>query len=108
MERLLGTSPRPTAVVVDNNVTAVGVLQALRHAGLVPGRDVSVVVFVNMPSLDGEASTLSAVVQPEPRKAGRTIAELMLARLAGKPAAELTALWKPVLVSGDSDAPVAA
>lgn len=107
MEHLLNTSPRPTAVVVDNNVTAVGVLQALRHAGLVPGRDLSVVVFGNMPSLDGEASTLSAVVQPEPRKAGRTIAELMLARLAGRPAAELTALWKPVLVSGDSDAPVA-
>jgi LacI family transcriptional regulator len=103
MAALLASSPPPTAVVVDNNVAAVGVLQALRRAGLVPGRDIAVLVFGNMPEQDGETSTVSAVVQPEPRKAGRTMAELMLARLNGRPAEELQALWQPLLVAGDTD-----
>jgi LacI family transcriptional regulator len=103
MAALLASSPRPSAVVVDNNVAAVGVLQSLRRAGLVPGRDIALLVFGNMPEQDGEASTVSAVVQPEPRKAGRTMAELMLARLNGRPAEELQALWQPLLVAGDTD-----
>lgn len=105
MRQLLASSTPPSAVAVDNNVAAVGVMQAIRQAGKVPGRDISVIVFGNLPTLEGEASSVSAVIQPEPRKAGRTMAELMLARLAGRPAAELTRLWKPVLVCGDSDAP---
>ncbi|GHD64385.1 substrate-binding domain-containing protein [Jeongeupia chitinilytica] len=101
---LLAQAEPPTAIVVDNNVSAPGVMNALRDAGLVPGRDISVIVFGGLPA--HHPDVVSAVLQPEPRKAGRTLAELMLARLNGRPAAELTRLWKPVFVAGDTDAPL--
>ncbi|AOY00896.1 substrate-binding domain-containing protein [Jeongeupia sp. USM3] len=101
---LLAQPEPPTAIVVDNNVSAPGVMNALREAGLVPGRDISVIVFGGLPA--HYPDVVSAVLQPEPREAGRTLAELMLARLNGRPAAELTRLWKPVFVAGDTDAPL--
>jgi LacI family transcriptional regulator len=100
MSWLLRCHPVPSAVVVDNNVAALGVERALRQAGLVPGRDISLIVFGNLPANDDEACTVSAVIQPQPRHAGHTLADLMLARLEGKPCAELTRLWQPQLVSG--------
>ncbi|POZ63429.1 substrate-binding domain-containing protein [Chromobacterium alticapitis] len=106
MQRLLSAPSRPSAVVVDNNVAAVGAMQALREAGLTPGSDISVIVFGGLPLADGETSPISAVLQPEPRRAGQTMAELMLARLSGEPADTLTRLWQPVLRPGNSDAPL--
>ncbi|QEL55683.1 substrate-binding domain-containing protein [Chromobacterium paludis] len=107
MQRLLSAPTRPSAVVVDNNVAAVGAMQALRQAGLRPGQDLSIIVFGGLPQSDGETDPISAVLQPEPRQAGKTLAELMLARLAGEPAQSLTRLWQPVLRPGNSDAPLA-
>ncbi|TDR73043.1 substrate-binding domain-containing protein [Paludibacterium purpuratum] len=105
MERLLNGARRPTAVVVDNNVAALGVMQALRRAGLQPGRDISLVVFGNLPQ-EEDGLHVSAVIQPDPRHAGHTLAELMLARLAGEPVAALTRLWQPVLLPGNTIVPL--
>ena len=45
MEQLLRMSPRPTAVVASNDLTAIGIMRAVRRAGLsVPG-DMSIVGF---------------------------------------------------------------
>ncbi|WP_035055373.1 substrate-binding domain-containing protein [Andreprevotia chitinilytica] len=105
-QALLALPEPPTAIVVDNNVSAPGVMTALRQAGLVAGRDISVIVFGGLRSQETETSEVSAVLQPEPREAGRTLAELMLARLNGRPAAELSRLWKPVFVAGTTDTPL--
>ncbi|GGP23695.1 substrate-binding domain-containing protein [Silvimonas iriomotensis] len=105
MNRLLAMPQRPTAVVVDNNVSAVGVMSALRQSGLHPGEDISVIVFGGLPTLLADSMTVSAVMQPRARQAGRTLADLMLGSLAGHDAQSLTALWKPELVSGNTDLP---
>ena len=107
MQSLLALPEPPTAVVVDNNVAAVGVMQCLRHAGLRAGHDLSIIVFGGLPSFHGEETDISAVVQPQPRHAGHMLARLMLARLAGKAPEELTCLWEPLLADGSSTARLA-
>ncbi|MDR3429496.1 substrate-binding domain-containing protein [Silvimonas sp.] len=109
LNRLLALPQRPTAVVVDNNVSAVGVMNALRQSGLQPGRDISVIVFGGLPALLADSMTVSAIVQPQAREAGRTMAELMLGRLAGNPPQTLNRLWRPEFVCGSTDmAPITA
>ncbi|KPC52113.1 substrate-binding domain-containing protein [Amantichitinum ursilacus] len=103
--KLLALPQRPTALVVDNNVSALGVISALRQAGLLPGHDISIIVFGGLPALLPDSATVSAIMQPQARQAGRTLAELMLARLAGEPTPSLNRLWKPELVPGGTDLP---
>ncbi len=45
MLRLLGRTPRPTAVVASNDLTAIGALRAIRQRGLRVPEDISVVGF---------------------------------------------------------------
>jgi DNA-binding LacI/PurR family transcriptional regulator len=45
MERLLQVDPRPTAVLASNDLTAVGALRAIHHAGLRVPDDISVIGF---------------------------------------------------------------
>lgn len=105
-EALLAMPEPPTAIVVDNNVSAQGVMAMLRQAEWVAGRDISVIVFGGLSAQDPALPAVSAILQPEPREAGRTLAHLMLRRLAGEPVNELCALWKPVFVPGATDIPV--
>ena len=49
MRRLLSSGERPTALLVMDDVMAVGVLGALRELGLRVPEDVSVVSFNNVP-----------------------------------------------------------
>ncbi|MGL4603412.1 MAG: substrate-binding domain-containing protein, partial [Iodobacter sp.] len=88
------------------NVSAQGVMAMLRQAEWVAGRDISVIVFGGLSVQDPALPAVSAILQPEPREAGRTLAHLMLRRLAGEPVNELCALWKPVFVPGATDIPV--
>lgn len=105
MQILLQAS-RPTAVIVDNNLSGVGVVRCLLDAGLVPGRDMAVILY------DGEPADsifdplhITAIVQPEPHAAGVRMAELMIDALIGsKPVSELQVLWQPRLQPGESDA----
>ena len=93
-------------VIVDNNLCGIGVVRALLDAGLVPGRDISVIVYDGMPAdtlLGGIAIT--AIAQPEAHAAGVQLAELMLGVVAGKPLQALQTLWQPALVPGDSYRP---
>jgi LacI family transcriptional regulator len=109
MQALLTQEPLPTAVIVDNNICGVGVVRALLDAGLVPGRDISVIVYDGMPAdtlLGGIAIT--AIAQPEAHAAGVQLAELMLGVVGGKPLQELQMLWQPRLAPGASDGPVSA
>ncbi|MET8011820.1 LacI family DNA-binding transcriptional regulator [Streptomyces sp. NPDC005271] len=75
--RLLGMSPRPTAVFCANDLLALGVLQALFAAGVsVPG-DVALVGYDDIEFAAAAAVPLTSVRQPAFRM-GRTAAELLI------------------------------
>ena len=80
-EELLTERPTPTAFATVNNLATVGVLKALRHAGVkVPG-DVSVLGFDDL--LAGELidPPLTAIAQPT-YAIGRKAVELLVQRIA--------------------------
>jgi DNA-binding LacI/PurR family transcriptional regulator len=53
---------RPTAIAASGDVLALGVIEALRQRGLVPGRDISVTGFDDIPA--AETVGLTTVRQP--------------------------------------------
>jgi LacI family transcriptional regulator len=109
MRALLALPQAPSAVIVDHATAGAGVAQALGERGLVPGRDVSVIVFDGVPPeqlLPGQAMT--AIEHPTGAEAGRAMAAMILDVLAGKPAETLQQLWAPALMPGNSDGPVKA
>ncbi|MEJ2794684.1 substrate-binding domain-containing protein [Iodobacter sp. LRB] len=103
MHRLLKLSQRPTAVIVDNNLAAMGVLAALRQAELRAGTDISLIVFGGVATELAMGQNITAIRQPDPREAGITLALLMLARLRGEDPASLQVLWPTLLQPGTSD-----
>lgn len=99
----LRLSPRPTAVVVDNNLGGIGVIRGLLNAGVVVGKDVSVVVHGDIPSdsllPDMQITTIS---QPTAYTSGVTMAEMVLQVLRKTDAAPVQILRQPELVLGST------
>jgi DNA-binding LacI/PurR family transcriptional regulator len=81
---LLTSSPRPTAIVAQSDLLAVGVIQAATELGIEVPRDLSVVGFDGI-ALDGvhAAHDLTTMVQPAIAK-GRAAGQAVLAMLAGE------------------------
>jgi LacI family transcriptional regulator len=108
VEKLLQLPQRPSAILVDNNIGGVGVIHALLNAGVVLGRDVSVVVDGGNPT-----DTLlhqidvAAVLQPTPAESGKTMAEMLLQLIEGSvPVEGRHVLMQPRFVDGKSIGPV--
>ena len=104
VEKLMLLPQRPSAILVDNNIGGVGVIHALLNAGLVLGRDVSVVVDGGNPT-----DTLlhqidvAAVMQPTPKESGITMAEMLLKLIEGSMIADGEhVLMQPKFVNGKS------
>jgi LacI family transcriptional regulator len=101
MQRLLNTQPRPSAVIVDNHMSGVGAVRALLDAGIVIGRQISVIVWGRMEdSLAGY--NVTTIDQPHPDLAGAKMIEMLLALQEGKAPTELQELWLPVLLAGET------
>lgn len=99
MQRLLACAPRPSAVIVDNHLSGVGAVRALLDADVEVGKDMSVIVWGNMAdTLAG--CNVTTIDQPDARRAGAKMVELLQALQAGAPAASLQVLWQPVLLPG--------
>ena len=80
---LLGTQPRPTAILAMSDELAIGTLEAARDAGIdVPG-ELSVVGFDDVPAAAHTTPPLTTVRQPLRRK-GELAAERLLALQAGR------------------------
>lgn len=105
MQQLLACSPRPTAVIVDNHLSGVGAVRALLDAGMEIGKDTSMIVWGSMADTLAGAN-VTTIDQPDPRKAGARMVEMLLALINGTPAAELQELWQPVLQEGSTVGPV--
>ena len=108
VEKLMLLSLRPSAILVDNNIGGVGVIHALLNAGMVLGRDVSVVVDGGNPT-----DTLlhqidvAAVMQPTPKESGIAMAEMLLKLMEGSLSADGEhVLMQPKFVDGKSVGPL--
>ena len=75
--QLVAGANRPDAIFVGNDHMAFGVIDALRGAGLHPGRDISVVGYDDVPLAAWEAYDLTTVRQPVNRMVETTIDLLM-------------------------------
>jgi len=105
MQKLLALPVPPSAVLVDNNLSGVGALRAIGDAGKTPRRDVSLIVY------DGVAADIplpyrvTSVVQPTGDSSGRTMAQLVIDVLAGKPIENLHHLAQARIEAGETDGP---
>jgi LacI family transcriptional regulator len=80
-ERLLGQSPRPTAIFASNDVSAFGAMDAARHAGLEIPKDISVIGFDDIPQASTTYPKLTTVRQPL-REMGHLAVKLLLEHLS--------------------------
>jgi len=74
-EWVLDSSDRPTAIVGLSDVLALGAMEAMRARGLVPGRDLTVIGFDDIPA--AEAAGLTTIRQPIKDK-GRAVGRVLL------------------------------
>ena len=104
---MLERTPRPTAFLAGSMMTALGVFRAIRSAGLVLGKDVSMIAHDDVfPYLNADTMVPSmSTTRSSIRAAGARIAELLTQILAGKTAAEIHELWPVELVLRESTGP---
>lgn len=107
MARLLLCDPRPSAVVVDNQICGVGALRALVDAGIRVGSEMSIIINDGSPPDPLMGYNVTATESARPHDIGQKIIEMMLALLDGVPPEQLQILWEPKLKIGDTDGPYA-
>ncbi len=105
MQRLIALPQRPSAVLVDNSLAGVGAVHAALNAGLVLGRDLSLIVYDGLSSDSVIRNAITSVRQPTPTSTGAMLAEFTLRLLRGAPVESLQCLREPALELGDSDGP---
>ncbi len=97
MAQLLARVPVPTAVLAANDMLAIGVLRALRAAGLSCPGEMSVVGFNDIPFMDLVEPPLTTVRLPH-YETGVMAAELLLARIDDPSAVPLSVTLPAALV----------
>lgn len=102
--RLLAAADRPTAVVAATDRLAFGVMKAAREAGLVLGRDLSLVGYDNLAASAFTDPPLSTMEMPLTRAAAR-LAEMILARIDGTPPETLQEVLDVVTVDRETVGP---
>jgi LacI family transcriptional regulator len=78
---LLQTSPPPTAIFAANDISALGVMEAIRNQGLNIPKDISVIGFDDIPEAAQVHPSLTTVRQPL-EDLGRLAVQVLLKRLA--------------------------
>jgi LacI family transcriptional regulator len=97
VQRLLQIENRPTAALCFNDVVALGVIEALQHAGVRAGKEFGVVGFNNVPDAAQSLPGLTTV-DTSPRELGETAAELLLKRIEQRDSPVRTVILQPRLI----------
>lgn len=84
-EFLLGLNPHPQAFFAVNDFLAIGLMGAARDKGLMPGKDIAVVGFNDIP-LANELIVPLTSVRLQLADMGKHAVELLLKRINGEPA----------------------
>jgi len=93
--QILRTSHRPTAIFAANNFIAIGVMRALRDAGMRVPEDISVVAFDDLPEAITIDPFFTVAAQPA-YEMGHKATELLISRLAGDEARDYQEIVLPV------------
>jgi LacI family transcriptional regulator len=106
-ERFLAEEPRPTAFVVSSMMLAFGCLRVIRSAGLVLGRDVSLIAHDDVfPFLNADRMVPPLTTMRSPiRAAGTRVADMIIDLLRGREAETIHELWPVELVIRGSTGP---
>jgi len=99
MQQLLASSPRPTAVIVDNHLAGVGAVRALMDAGVRIGEGISLIVWGSMADALSDID-VATIDQPHARAAGAQMAGMLQSLIDGASPADLQVLWQPSLLEG--------
>jgi LacI family transcriptional regulator len=83
-QQMLASTPRPSALFAGNNFIAIGILRALRDAGLRVPEDFALVSFDDLPANVVIDPFFTVAAQPA-YEMGRQATELLLARLSEEP-----------------------
>ncbi len=102
--RLLALSLPPTAILAATDMLAFGALSALRAAGRRVSADLSVIGYDDLAMAAHTVPPLTTMRQAIVDE-GRTLVELLLGRIKGKPVEELQLLRRAELVVRGSDGP---
>ena len=106
-QQMLERHPSPTAFVAGSMMTALGIFRAIRSAGLVLGKDISMIAhddvfpYLNADNMVPSMSTTRSSI----RAAGTRVAELLTQMLAGKKPSDIHELWSVDLVLRESTGP---
>jgi len=101
VRRLLQIENRPTAALCFNDVVALGVIEALQHAGVRAGKEFGVVGFNNVADAAQSLPGLTTV-DTSPRQLGESAAELLLKRIAQRDSPIRTVILQPRLIVRES------
>lgn len=108
VEQLLALAERPTAVLLVNEIMAIGAYRCLHDAGLMPGRDMAVVGFRQSPQARFLSPRLTCF-DVSLFDVGRRLAEGLLATMPAYrglyPPGVVQEVWPMRLVGGESDPP---
>jgi LacI family transcriptional regulator len=106
-ERMLALPNPPTAFLASSMISGMGVRRGIEGAGLVLGRDVSLIVFDDDLSYmkNGEDKPIFTAMRSSVREAGKLVAELLLDRIANPDQPPAEQLLEAELVEGTSTGP---
>src|SRR5262245_31101857 len=102
--RLLSEHPRVTGLFAANVMTAIGAIRAARDLGIDVPADLSVVALHDFPLVGFTEPPLTTVAMPL-EELGAAAADLLLARLAGRPGPSMMLTVPPRLIVRSSTAP---
>lgn len=102
--RFLAMADRPTAAVCWNDLVAIGLMSGLAHAGMMPGRDISVTGYDDLEEARIALPALTTVWNGQ-REVGRLAAHTLLERLDGKTVDPGQSLIRPELHVRNSTCP---
>lgn len=107
-ERMLMSANPPTAFLAASMISGMGIRRAIESAGLILGRDVSLILFDDDLSYmkNGEVKPIFTAMRSSVREAGRLVAELLLDRIANPDQPHAEQLLEAELVVGMSTGPV--
>jgi len=102
MQQILRYDEIPTAILIDTSMLADGAIMAAEQAGLVVGKDISLITYDGLPPDTLSDTQMTRVQLSTSQKKSKQIADMTLALIKGEKPENLHVLWAPEIVSGNS------
>ena len=105
MQTLIHNPHRPTALLVDNSMIGDGALTAMQDAGLIPGKDISVIIYDGLPPDSLLKYNVTFVQLSTTAIIGKQISDMVVALINGESPEKLQVLWQAKIILGDTVSP---